>query len=63
MRREDEKQEENLGRIQKDIEEAAGKVAHNTKNDRDKAMKQTPENVKIREEAAARCPKVSKGEC
>ena len=38
----------------------AGKVAHITKNDRDQALKKTPENVRIREEAAARCTKVIK---
>ena len=37
MRKEDEKQEENLGTMQKDIEEAAGKVAYSTKYDRDKS--------------------------
>ena len=46
--------------MQKIIEEAAGKVAHSTKSDRDKAVKQTPGNVIIREEAAARCTTVTK---
>ena len=36
------------------------KVAHSTKNDRDEALQETPENVRIREEVAARCTKVSK---
>ena len=49
----------NLGTIQKDIEEASDKVAHSTKNDRDKNMKETPESVRIREDAAARCTQVS----
>ena len=70
MRRKDENQEENLETIQRSIEEAAGKVAYSAKNDRDKALKQTPENVtkkkkgknnvRILEEAAARCTKVIK---
>ena len=37
-----------------------GAVFVSTKNDRDKALKQTPDNVRIREEAAARCTKVIK---
>ena len=44
----------------KSIEEAAGKMAHTTKIDRDKAVKQTLGNARIREEAAARCTKVIK---
>ena len=39
--------------IQKNIEIAAGKVAHHTKLEREKCV--TPENVTLREEAAARC--------
>ena len=59
MSRKDEKHKENLGTIQKDIEEAAGKSGlEHKKSDRDKAVKETPENVRIREEAAARCTKV-----
>ena len=56
MQGEVEKQEENLGTTQKKIEEAA----HSTENDRHKAMKQTPENVRVRvrEEAAAKCTRV-----
>ena len=46
--------EENLGTIQKGIEEAAGKVP------RDKMVKRTPVSVRIREEAAARCTQVVK---
>ena len=53
IRRKDEKHEENLETQQKDIEEAAGKVAHSTKNDRDKALNRTRENVRIREEQGA----------
>ena len=33
-------------------------MAHTTKVDREKAVYQTPESVRIREEAAARCTKV-----
>ena len=60
MRKEDEKQEEKLATIQKDMEEAAGKVACSTKYDSDNAMKETPQKARIREEAAARCTKVIK---
>ena len=35
-------------------------MAHSTTNDRDKAAKQTPENARIHEEAAARGTKVIK---
>ena len=36
-------------------------MAYSTKkSDRDNAVKETPENVRIREEAAARCTKVIK---
>ena len=55
MRREEEKQEENLGTIRKEIRVAAAKTAHSTKNKRDKAVKQTPENVRVRDKEAARC--------
>ena len=60
MGKEDDKQEENLGTLQKDIEENAGKVAHGTKKLKRNFVKRTPENVRIREEAAARCTKVIK---
>ena len=60
MRREEEKQEENLGTIRKEIRVAAAKTAHSTKNKRDKAVKQTPENVRVRDEEAARCTDVIK---
>ena len=55
IRREEEKQEENLGKIRKEIRVAAAKTAHHTKNKRDKAVKQTLENVRVRDEEAARC--------
>ena len=58
MNKKGEGQDEDLDTIQTIIEEAAGKVAHTTKVDRDKAVTQTPESVRIREEAAARCTKV-----
>ena len=35
-------------------------MAYSTKKDRDKAAKETPENVRMREGAAARCTKVIK---
>ena len=35
-------------------------MAHTTKVDGDDAVKQTPESVRIREDAAARCTKVIK---
>ena len=63
MRRKDEGQEEHLETIQKSIEEAAGKVAHSTKKTTEtKSVKQTPGNVRIREEAAAKCTQVVKTE-
>ena len=39
--------------IQKAIEEAAGEVPRTTRNERGTAVKQTLENVRIHEEAAA----------
>ena len=51
-------QKENLETILKSIAQAAGNVAHTTNIDRDKTVKQTPRNVRIREEAAAGCTKV-----
>ena len=53
----DDKTEEDLAVIQKTIAAAAGKVAHHTKAEREKITQSTPENVKLREEAAARCTK------
>ena len=47
--------EEDLDAIQKNIEKAAGKVAHRTKAQREKTTMSTPEHVRLREEAAARC--------
>ena len=45
---------------QYDIEEAAVKVARIAKHDSNKAVKETPENARIREETATRCTKVMK---
>ena len=50
----------NLETILKSIAQAAGKVAHTTNIDRDKAVKHTPRNVRMREEAVAGCTKVIK---
>ena len=47
--------EENLDAINKNIEKAAGKEAHRTIAQREKTITSTPENVRPREEAAARC--------
>ena len=46
--------EENLI-TQKNIENAAKKIQHRTKAQKEKEMKRTPESVRLREEAAARC--------
>ena len=45
----------------KTIEFAAGDVAHCTKAEREKILRRTPDDVRTREEAAARCTKVIKG--
>ena len=47
-----------LSAVQEQIEQATRKIAHFTKGEREKIMRQTPEDVKIREEAAARCKRV-----
>ena len=60
MNEQGEGQEGNLETKQNLVEETAGEVAHTTNFDRDKAVKQTPKNVRIREEAAAMCTKVMK---
>ena len=59
MRSRDEMLEENWETIQKVLEDAAGKVAHSTKNER-QIVKRTLENVRTRAEAAARCTEVIK---
>ena len=59
MRSRREKTEENLETKQKAVEDAAGKVAQQHRNER-KIAKRTPDNVRIREEAAARCTTVIK---
>ena len=57
MRSRCEKLQENLGTIQKGIQDAAGKVAHGTKNEREKIADQTPENVRKREEGRCKVHK------
>ena len=52
--------DENLIRSKKNIEVAAGEGARYTKAERDKIFKITPDDVRTREEAAARCTKVIK---
>ena len=47
-----------LSGIQDQIEKAAKKIAHLTKGERKKIIRQTPEHVKNREVAAARCKRV-----
>ena len=47
--------EEDLATFQKNTENAAKKVVHRTKEEREKEIMSTPENVRVREEAAARC--------
>ena len=57
QKRSDEKNgsiEEDLASIQKNTENAARKVVHRTKAQREKEIMSTPENVRLREEAAAR---------
>ena len=46
--------EDHLVAIQRTFGNAAGKVAHHTKAEREKMMS-TPENVRLREKTAARC--------
>ena len=50
-------QKEDLETIQKSIEEAAKKVAHTTKSDREKEVRRTLDVVRIRGEVAAKCTK------
>ena len=47
--------EEDLSTAQKNIENAAKKIRHRTKAQREKERTSTPENVRLCEEAAARC--------
>ena len=51
-----------LNTVQKQLEEAPRRIAHSTKGEREKIIVQTPKNVKVREEAAARCERVIEGE-
>ena len=59
MTNKEEDQKEDLETTQESIEEAAKQVTHTTKSERDE-VRRTPEKVRIREEAAARCTKVIK---
>ena len=54
--------DENLTTLQKTIEFALGNVAHCTKAERESSLQRTPDDVRMREEAAARCTKVIKRE-
>ena len=47
--------EEYLSTVQKNIENAAEKIQHRTNAQKDKEVMRTPENVRLREEAAAGC--------
>ena len=47
--------EEDLATFLKNTENAARKEVHRTKAQREKEVMSTPENVRLREEAAARC--------
>ena len=47
--------EDDLATVWRNIEIAAGEVAHHTKAEREKHFMCTPENVRLCEEAAARC--------
>ena len=44
----------------KKLKKLHGKVAHTSKADRDKAVRQTPESVRVREETETICTKVIK---
>ena len=48
-------EEEDLFAVQKNIETAAKKIRHRTNAQKEKEKRSTPENVRLREEAAARC--------
>ena len=47
--------EEDLSTAQKNIENAAKNIQHRTNAQKEKELLRTPENVRLREEAAARC--------
>ena len=55
MEKNDDQMEDDLAAIQKAIDISAGTVAHYTKAERERIVKSTPEDVGLREEAAARC--------
>ena len=48
-------EEEDLFIVQKNIENAAKKIRHRTNAQKEKGIMSTPENGRLREEAAARC--------
>ena len=54
MKREGDK-EEDLSTAQERSENAAKKIQHRTKAQKEKELVRTPENVRLRKEAAARC--------
>ena len=54
-KKDDDHQEDDLDKIQNSIENAAKKIAHTTKAERQKEVTRIPEPVLLREEAAARC--------
>ena len=54
--------EEDFATIQKTPRARSGKVVHRTKAQREKEIMSTPDNVRLREEAAARCTeKIKRG--
>ena len=59
MEKNDDQTEDDLAAIQKVMEIAAATVTHHTKAEKEKTMQNTPE-VRVREEAAARCTAKSK---
>ena len=61
MEKDDDKFDEYLATIQTTIEIVASRVAHHTKAEREN-IQSTPENVRLREEAAARYTKKSRAE-
>ena len=57
MEKDGDKFDEDLITFQKTVETAAGKVAHCTEAERENIFMSTPENVRLREKASARCTK------
>ena len=54
MNKEEEEQKEDLETMQKNIEEAAKRVAQTTKSERDKETRRAPEKVRIRDGASGK---------